>query len=349
LTLQKPAPAPRSGYIAILATRVAGIIGKFFPILGWLSNKFRFPSLHCGMHVEIIDTGNLLHGSGVRIGAYSRIYLDDGGSLFLGNNVGLGRDVHIQTSSVVRIGARTGMNDGARISGSVEIGRHCAIGPNLNVSSGMHLFRSAEPWKLIAVQERENGLEDRPVTIGDDCWIGAHVVIMRGITIGRGAVVGANAVVTGDVSAYTVVAGVPARRISERMAFKPPVTIDAERPEDMPYFYSGFEQMGRQGDGYPCDKRFSVALDAGKDPGSTIELRIISVSGGKMSHGAEQKTFAAGASALRFPADAAVPIFQEFHCEGDCRILSASIIEPEHKGRNQSARGSSPKRARRKS
>jgi acetyltransferase-like isoleucine patch superfamily enzyme len=338
---------PRPGSAVARALRFVSILGKFVPIIGWLANKSRFSSLHCGVHVEIIGTGHIAHGNSVRIGAFSRLYVDGTGSLFLGDYVGLGRDVHIQTSSNVRIGARTGVNDGARINGSVEIGRCCAIGPNLNVSSGLHLFRSAEPWKLIAVQERENALEDRPVTIGDDCWIGTHVAIMRGITIGRGAVVGANAVVTKDVAPYTVVAGVPARQISERMAFKPPVAIDARRPEDLPYFYSGFEQRDQQGDGYPCDARFSVALDAGKNPGGTIELTLVSVSGGKISYRAEQKSFAAGTSTLRFTLDQTAAVFHEFRCEGDCRLLSACIIEPDRKSRNQSATAVRLKRARR--
>ncbi len=328
-----PSPTNSSGSVAALAARVVGIAAKFVPAIGWIVNRLRFPALHCGMHVEIVGTGNITHGNGARIGAFSRLYLDKAGSLFLGDHTGLGRDVHIQTSSSVRIGARTGVNDGARINGSVDIGRCCAIGPNLNVSSGEHRFRSAEPWKLIAVQDMENAPEDRPVTIGDDCWIGAHVAVMPGITIGRGAVVGANAVVTRDVPPYTVVAGVPARQISERMAFRPPVTIDAGRSEDLPYFYSGFEQMDRSGDGYSCDPLFSIALDAGKNPGTTIELALVSVSGGKMSHGAEQKTLPAGTSALRFPLDPAVPVFHEFRCEGDCRLLSARIIEPDGKSR----------------
>jgi acetyltransferase-like isoleucine patch superfamily enzyme len=326
---------------------MAIIVGKFFPALGWLANKFRFPSLHCGMQVEIVGTGNMTHGTGVRIGAYSRLYLDNGGSLFLGNNTSLGRDVHIQTSGNVRIGSRTGINDGARINGSVAIGRCCAIGPHLSVSSGLHQFRSAEPWKLIAVQDQENTAQDRPVIIGDDCWIGAHVAIMWGITIGRGAIVGANAVITKDVPAYTIVAGAPARQIGERMPFKPPLSIDATRPEDLPYFYSGFEQLDRTGDEFPCDSRFSIALDAGQNPGGMIELRIVSVSGGKMSHGTEQKTFAAGTANLRFPIDPAVTIFHEFSCEGNCRLLSARMVEPESGDSNQSAIGSNPSRERR--
>ena len=52
--------------------------------------------------------------------------------------------------------------------------------------------------------------------IGDDVWIGAHCTITDGVTIGEGAVVGANSVVTRDVPAYAIVAGVPARVIGDR-------------------------------------------------------------------------------------------------------------------------------------
>ena len=55
-----------------------------------------------------------------------------------------------------------------------------------------------------------------PVTIGNDCWIGPHSLIVGGITIGDGAVVMAGAVVTKDVPPYAVVGGVPARIVKYR-------------------------------------------------------------------------------------------------------------------------------------
>jgi maltose O-acetyltransferase len=54
------------------------------------------------------------------------------------------------------------------------------------------------------------------VVIEDDVWIGAHAVIMPGVTIGRGAVVGAGAVVRDDVPPFAIVAGIPARLIRYR-------------------------------------------------------------------------------------------------------------------------------------
>ena len=55
-----------------------------------------------------------------------------------------------------------------------------------------------------------------PVKIEDYAWLGTRATVLAGVTIGRGAVVATGAVVTRDVEAYTVVAGIPARKIGER-------------------------------------------------------------------------------------------------------------------------------------
>lgn len=51
----------------------------------------------------------------------------------------------------------------------------------------------------------------KPITIGEDAWIGAGVIILPGVSVGRGSLLGAGSIVTKDVPEYTVVAGNPAR------------------------------------------------------------------------------------------------------------------------------------------
>lgn len=58
-------------------------------------------------------------------------------------------------------------------------------------------------------------LEEQPVEIGDDVWIGCMSVILRGVTIGQGSIIGAGSVVTSSIPPWTVVAGNPARIVRE--------------------------------------------------------------------------------------------------------------------------------------
>ena len=64
----------------------------------------------------------------------------------------------------------------------------------------------------------EQAMEVMPVVLEDDVWLGAHVVVLKGVTIGKGAVVGAGAVVTKSVPPHEIVAGVPARSLGRRMS-----------------------------------------------------------------------------------------------------------------------------------
>lgn len=67
----------------------------------------------------------------------------------------------------------------------------------------------------LPLAERRAHLSFAPIVVEDDVWIGPAAVITQGVTIGAGAVVAAGAVVTRDVPAGTVVAGVPARVIKQ--------------------------------------------------------------------------------------------------------------------------------------
>lgn len=135
-----------------------------------------------------------------------------------------------------------------RIGDGVLISRGCVvsgkdgplvIGPRANIGAGCIMYASTRleigADTMLAAQcfigggrYQVHGRTDLPmaeqpeprlgVVIEDDCWLGAGVVVVDGIRIGRGSVVGAGAVVTHDVEPYSVVSGVPARRVATRAA-----------------------------------------------------------------------------------------------------------------------------------
>lgn len=85
----------------------------------------------------------------------------------------------------------------------ISIGRNCMIGPHCYITDANH---GRAPEVLV----REQQMEPRPVVIEDDVWLGAGVIVLPGVRLGRGCVIGAGAVVTHDVPAGAVFAGVPA-------------------------------------------------------------------------------------------------------------------------------------------
>ena len=85
------------------------------------------------------------------------------------------------------------------------------IGQELLVYTHNHAMERVD------IPMREQGMtEDRPVSIGNDVWIGSRVTILPGVHIGNGAVIGAGAVVSKDVPDYEVWGGNPARFLKSR-------------------------------------------------------------------------------------------------------------------------------------
>lgn len=89
--------------------------------------------------------------------------------------------------------------------GKVIIGDNVWIGPNTLITTVGHPISPEGRKKHLAFQ--------KPITIGNNVWIGGNVTILPGVSIGENSVIGAGAVVTKDVPANCVYAGVPARRI----------------------------------------------------------------------------------------------------------------------------------------
>jgi acetyltransferase-like isoleucine patch superfamily enzyme len=108
----------------------------------------------------------------------------------------------------VRIGEGTFLNKGVMVAAHelVEIGSHCMLANGCFVSDANHRFDDLDlpvTW--------QGFVSKGPTRIGDNCWLGANVVVGSGVQIGERCVIGANSVVTADIDAFSVAAGAPAR------------------------------------------------------------------------------------------------------------------------------------------
>lgn len=129
---------------------------------------------------KILHTCQLSEGLEV----LSPFLCDYGYNIHLGNHVFVGHDCYFM--------------DGAKIT----VGDNVFIGPSCGFYTAVHPMNYAD---------RNKGLEKAlPVTIGDNCWLGAGVRILPGVHIGNGCVIAAGSVVTKDIEDNSLAAGVPA-------------------------------------------------------------------------------------------------------------------------------------------
>lgn len=129
----------------------------------------------------------------------------------MGMKIGRGSQLNMRTylmgPGVFRMGEYSHINPGCLIDyrGGIEIGSSVSISHRVMLITGSHNAQSP-------VFAESYG----PIKICDHVWIGAGATILKGVVIGEGAVVAAGAVVVEDVAPYTIVGGVPARKISDR-------------------------------------------------------------------------------------------------------------------------------------
>lgn len=124
--------------------------------------------------------GSNLHGA---------IYLEKGASLTIGNNVGMSS-------------TRMWIHDHISIGNNVKIGG-CVLMTDTD----------AHPIDFLARRDSSIGTKSAPITIEDDAWIGAHCMILKGVTIGARTIIGAGSIVTKSIPADCIAAGNPCKVI----------------------------------------------------------------------------------------------------------------------------------------
>ncbi|WP_303621287.1 acyltransferase [Terribacillus saccharophilus] len=107
----------------------------------------------------------------------------------------------------IKIGKGTFVNSGCYFdnSSSIVIGANCQI--------GMHVLFCSSSHEIGSTLKRGGKNLNKPVIIGDGCWIGARATILPGVTIGNGVIIAAGTVVTKDCEENWMYAGVPAKKI----------------------------------------------------------------------------------------------------------------------------------------
>ncbi len=113
-----------------------------------------------------------------------------------GKNVKIWDGVHIDSPSKLVIGNDVSINRGTIINagGGVTIGNDVLIGPNVTIYSQNHKYN--EPNRKI----KDQGYELKPVSIGNNVWIAANVIILPGVVINDNCVIAAGSIVTKDIT-----------------------------------------------------------------------------------------------------------------------------------------------------
>lgn len=133
--------------------------------------------------------------------------------IILGDNVSIGRSAWLEISNQTK-GGKIIIDDGTSIGRNVTIsackkvviGKKCLFSYNVSIVDHDHAVLDKN------ISPMESGItEGVEIEIGDECFIGAHSFILKGVKLGKHCVVGANSVVTKSFSDYSVVAGSPAR------------------------------------------------------------------------------------------------------------------------------------------
>lgn len=298
-----------------------------------LTHYFLYPNLGFSWSAQIKGNGRFTFGLRTNLGKNSELLANSGTRLILADDVFIGDSVRIAPTREIRIGRRTSIQDRCLVFGDVRVGAQCLFAHGVYVSSGRHQY-DFKPHLYIKDQDQLAQSKGDPIVIGDDCWLGANVLVLPGANIGKGSILAANTVVKGVIPPYSVVAGMPGKVIKKRMDFNPPRAINFQCETDWPYFYSGFDfsmsnqdRIKRDG-GILAESRFQLALE--HFSGQSLILKLQTGSRGTI--GFQNKIYEIGEEqnqcqvSLTENIKVENQVVLDFNCEGRVVIQGAEIV-----------------------
>lgn len=132
--------------------------------------------------------------------------------------------IHAHTILETGIGAALIIGENTHIQPRCHIAAHLesiVIGDEVQLAQGVGLYSYNHGTELGTKMREQPVTSKGPIRLGDDVWVGFGATILENVTIGDGAIVAAGAVVSSDVPANTIVAGVPAKVVGHRQPAQP--------------------------------------------------------------------------------------------------------------------------------
>ena len=214
----------RSGLGPLLIYEIVMLIASWVPgALGLFLRARLYPLVlgSVGRNVVFGVNVTLRHPHKIFIG--DRVVIDDAccldakgtdnRGLTIGSGVFVGRNTILSCKNgdiAIEDRANIGFNCEVFSASRVRVGKDTLMAAYTYLVGGDHLFDRVD------IPVLQQGRTARGIDVGDGVWLGTHVVVTDGSTIGRDAIIGAGAVVVGDIPAYAIATGIPARVTRDR-------------------------------------------------------------------------------------------------------------------------------------